>query len=161
MKILNLVLGYIVVSILGVLFHFAYDFLNIDLLKIVFPMNESVFEHLKLIIFPCLIYMIIDLFVTKDRTRIFESYISGIFISMLFMIVGYYTYSGIIGTDISWANIVLFFICIGIVFVFRYKKITLFDVSNSVIVLIILLIIIELFTFYPADINLFTNFLYH
>ena len=161
MKIINLVLGYIVVAILGLVSHFAYDFFNIDILKIVFPYNESVFEHLKLVIFPSIIYLIIDLIITKNRSRIFESYISGIFISLLFMIVGYYTYSGIIGTDISWANIAIFFICIAIVFIFRYKKITLFDFSNSVIVLIILLIIIELFTFYPADINLFTNFLYH
>lgn len=161
MKIANVIIGYVVASILGVLFHFAYDYFNIEVFKIIFPQNESIFEHLKLIIFPCLIYMIIDFVISKDKTKILSSYISGILISCLLMIVGYYTYSGIIGDDNSIANIIIFFICIGIVFFYRYKKIALFDYMNSAIVLIIILIIIEIFTFYPPNINLFTNFLYH
>ena len=81
MKIANVIIGYVVASILGVLFHFAYDYFNIEIFKIIFPQNESIFEHLKLIIFPCLIYMIIDFVISKDKTKILSSYISGILIS--------------------------------------------------------------------------------
>jgi len=155
MSKINLIVGFVVVSALGFLFHFAYDFIGLSGLKVVFPQNESIFEHLKTFIFPALIYMIIDIIVTKERYNIFSSYISGIIVASIFMIAGYFTYSGIIGMNIDWVNILIFFICVAIIFYYRYKKITLFEGSNSVIAFIVYLVIIEVFTFYPTDINLF------
>ncbi|MBQ3253766.1 MAG: hypothetical protein IJA65_04335, partial [Acholeplasmatales bacterium] len=84
MKIKDLIIGYIVVSILGVLFHFAYDFFKMDILKIIFPSNESIFEHTKLIIFPPLIYMIFDLFIYKNRKGVFQSYVTGVIVGSIF-----------------------------------------------------------------------------
>ena len=91
------------------------------------------------------------------RSNIFASYTSGIIVASIFMIASYYTYSGIIGRNIDWVNILIFFLCVAIIFFYRYKKITLFDGSNSVIALIVFLVIIEVFTFYPTNINLFKD----
>lgn len=157
MSKVNLIIGYIVVCTLGVLSHFAFDFIKIDYLKAVFPSNESIFEHLKLFIFPALLYMLVDIVITKNKTGILSSYISGIIVASIFMICSYYTYSGIVGQDNSIINILIFFICVGIIFFYRYKKITLFEGANSVIALIVFLLIIEIFSFYPTDINLFQN----
>lgn len=151
----KVVVTFVVIAIMGVLSHFAYDYFNIELLKIIFPANESLFEHTKLIIFPTLIYMIFDYIITKDKENILSSYLAGIIVSVVFMISGFYTIYGIIGYNIDWINILLFFICVAIVVYYRYKKITLFDGANNVIALIILLIIIEIFSFYPADIAFF------
>lgn len=155
MKKLNLIIGYFVVATLGVLSHFAFDFFKIDYLKAIFPANESIFEHLKLIIFPSLFYMVVDMLITKQKNGIFSSYVSGIIVASIFMICSYYTYSGIIGEDNAIINIIIFFVCVMLIFYYRYKKITLFDGANSVIALIVFLLIIEIFTFYPTDINLF------
>ncbi len=154
---MNLIIGYIVVAVLGVLAHFAFDFFKMDYLKAVFPSNESIFEHLKLIIFPTLIYLFIDLIISKEKNGIFSSYVSGIIVASIFMICSYYTYSGIIGKDIPWVNILIFFICLMIIFYYRYKKTTLFDGANSVVAIVVFLLIIEIFSFYPTNINLFKD----
>ena len=149
--------GLAVILILGVLFHFAYDFFNVEILKIIFPYNESIFEHLKLIVFPSIIFMIFDIIFTKDRRGIFSYYTSGIIVACVFMIASYYTYSGIIGKNIDYVNIIIFFLCVIIIMYYRMKKITLFDGANSVIAFVILMLFIEIFTFYPTDINLFSS----
>lgn len=157
MRRLNFVIGFVFVSILGVLFHFAFDFFNLQLLKIFFPQNESIFEHLKTLIIPTIIYMMFDIIYSKSKENIFSSYTGGLIVASIFMISGYYTYSGIIGYNIDWVNIFIFFICVFIIFYYRYKKITLFEGSNSVIALIIYLVLIEVFTFYPINISLFNE----
>ncbi|MBQ9124055.1 MAG: hypothetical protein IJY14_00015 [Acholeplasmatales bacterium] len=155
MRIRDILIKYLFVAVLGFIFHFAYDFFNVDFLKIIFPQNESIFEHLKLIIFPSLILMLLELLLMNNRSYIFRSFISGIVVACVFMITAYYTYSGIIGQNIDYVNIAIFFISIMIVFYYRYKKITLFDSSNSVIAFIVLLLFIEIFTFYPGNIDFF------
>lgn len=77
------------------------------------------------------------------------------------MISAYYTYSGIIGFDVAWVNIAIFFISVIIIFIYRYKKIALFDGANSAIAFIILLIIIEIFSFYPTDLGIFKETFLH
>ncbi len=149
--------GYFVVCALGVLFHFAYDFFKIDYLKIIFPSNESVFEHLKLFIFPTILYMIFDILIQKEKEGILASYISGLVVASVFMIAGYYTYSGIIGEDSPIINIMIFFVSVLIIFVYRYRKTTLFDGVNSVVAFVVFLLIIEIFSFYPTNIQLFQD----
>lgn len=162
MKTKTLIIGLAVVSVLGVLFHFAYDFFKISYLKAVFPSNESIFEHLKLIIFPTLLFIPIDYFLSKNnRINLLSSYISGIIVACVFMISSYYTYSGIIGFDVAWVNIIIFFISVIIIFIYRYKKIALFDGANSAIAFIILLIIIEIFSFYPTNLGIFEEAFLH
>lgn len=162
MKKKTLVIGLAVVSVLGVLFHFAYDFFKISYLKAVFPSNESIFEHLKLIIFPTLIFIPVDYIISKDnRMNILSSYLSGIIVGCIFMVCAYYTYSGIIGFDVAWVNIAIFFVSVIIIFIYRYKKIALFDGANSAIAFIILLIIIEIFSFYPTDLGIFKETFLH
>ena len=111
MKKINLVIAFIVISALGILFHFMYDWIGLPFLNALFPSNESIFEHLKLIIFPSLIYMGIEKIIFKDES-IFSSYVSGIIVSAITMIASYYTYSGIVGADIPVVNIIIFFVCV-------------------------------------------------
>lgn len=157
LKKLLLIIPYAIVCGLGILSHYAYDFFRMDALKAIFPSNESIFEHLKLFIFPSFLYMIFDILISKNKERIFSSYVSGNIVASVFLISAYYTYSGIIGKSISLVNILIFFICVFIIFFYRYKRITLFDGANSVIAFIIFILIIEIFSFYPTNINLFID----
>ena len=53
------IIGFIFVSIVGTLSHFLYDWLGKNVFAGVFcPVNESPWEHLKLLFFPFAIYTV-------------------------------------------------------------------------------------------------------
>lgn len=157
MKLRYFIISYVVVCLFGVFSHFAYDILYFPFLKVIFPTNESIFEHLKLIVFPALFFTIFDVLYSKDKDA-FKIDIFGLLVALIFLIMSYYTYSGIIGKNIDFMNILLFLISFLIFFIIRYKKITPFGKTNSVIVLIIIILLIEIFTFKPLNIPFFTNY---
>ncbi len=155
MKIKTAILFYIMVSGLGVLFHYCYDWLNMDILKIIFPKNESVFEHLKLLLFPTIIMALIDMIFYK--TEGIEGYILGLLIAMVFMVASHYTVVGITGQELMPFDIGIFFISTFIIMYYRYKKITLGSMTMSVIAFLLILTFIEYFTFYPLEIPFFLS----
>lgn len=55
------------IFILNFIFHFAYDLLPNTLFSIFFPVNESIFEHQKLIFSSFVFYSIIDYFILKKN----------------------------------------------------------------------------------------------
>lgn len=146
------IIGVLVVSALGTLFHFMYEWVPI----FIFPSNESIFEHMKLIVFPFILYCLCCMpFYKEDRGQLFSFFVSAIFVSMSIVIVSYYTYSGFIGRNIDVVNILLYFVAIIVGFVLIYKKKTLVSFSNSVIFLIILCALITMFSFYPPSLSFF------
>lgn len=148
------IIGIVVVGILGTLFHFAYEFIPL----FIFPMNESIFEHTKLIIVPMVIYLgIIMCLRIKEKKLIFSSFVTAILFGIMLVVSGYYTYSGILGYSVDWLNIVLFFLSVISSFWIIYKKKTLFGFTNSVAILLIILILMSVFSFYPLSIDFFKD----
>ena len=148
------IIGIVVVGILGTLFHFAYEFIPL----FIFPMNESIFEHTKLIIVPMVIYLgIIMCLRIKEKKLIFSSFVIAILFGIMLVVSGYYTYSGILGYSVDWLNIVLFFLSVISSFWIIYKKKTLFGFTNSVAILLIILILMSVFSFYPLSIDFFKD----
>lgn len=146
------ILGVLVVSALGTLFHFTYQWVPI----FIFPSNESIFEHMKLIVFPFLLYFLGCLFFYKgDKASLFSSFVSAILTSILVVIVSYYTYSGFIGKNIDVVNIILYYVSILVGFIWIYKKKTLVSFSNSIIFLLVLFILVVVFSFYPPNLSFF------
>ena len=63
-----IVIACIVSIALGILLHFAYDFTNQNrIVGLVAPVNESVWEHLKLILIPFTIFSIAFYFYTNQK----------------------------------------------------------------------------------------------
>ena len=46
-------------AVLGTLLHFLYDWTDLEFLKPISAINESTFEHMKILFFPMLIFAII------------------------------------------------------------------------------------------------------
>ncbi|MDE6584308.1 MAG: hypothetical protein K2K15_02800 [Anaeroplasmataceae bacterium] len=146
------IIGFLSVSALGTLFHFMYEWLPI----FIFPSNESIFEHMKLVLFPFLLFIAAVLpFYKEDKGVLFSSCVTAIFISMAAIVISYYVYSGFLGFNVDAVNIILFYAGILAGFYFIYKKKTLISVSNSVIFLLIALILVVVFSFYPPDLGFF------
>ena len=145
------IIGFLSVSALGTLFHFMYEWLPI----FIFPINESIFEHMKLVLFPFLLFIAATLPFYKDKGVLFSSSVTAIFVSMACIVVSYYVYSGFLGFNVDAVNIILYYVGILVGFYFIYKKKTLISVSNSVIFLLIALILVVVFSFYPPDLGFF------
>ncbi len=160
----TLFFSFIISVILGTLFHFAFEYTGGNqILGAFVPVNESIWEHLKLILLPSIIVGIMEYF-------IFGKYFSGYFgakgiatvIGMLFVLVGYYTYSGILGTDFAIANILLF---IGgtaltsiLTYLFTFKSNFNDTVSIiGILIITVLLIAFMTFTFNPPMLELFRD----
>lgn len=153
------IIGFFVVGVLGTLFHFAYDFFNRPLiLSFMLPIDESIFEHLKLIFFPTIIYMLIDLKINKENRReYFISYIYNIFIANIITIVFFYTYYGMFGINVDFINIAIYFIAILSIFI-NLSEITTISRTKAIILGIIMLASLIIFTYYKPNIPFFTQF---
>lgn len=81
--IINSILIFIVCSI----FHFIYDLIPSFLTAIFFPVNESIFEHLKLIFTSCIFYTLISNLFYKDKNVFLISYLRGMFTIILLLII--------------------------------------------------------------------------
>ena len=155
----------IFISILGVLLHFLYELSGENLFVGVFSaVNESVWEHLKLLFFPMLITTIIGYFyVGKDTTNFVCSKTIGMIVAMLFIIIFFYTYTGVLGKNIDIINIISFFAAVLLGEYISYIGYALiknnFKCNNikSIIVLLVLLFCFIVFTFYPPQIGLFKD----
>ena len=148
--------------IFGIILHFAFNWSNNNLLIASFSaVNESTWEHLKLIFFPMLTTIIISYFYLEDD---FKKYLSsktiGILISISFITIFFYTYSGILGYNLGIINIVSFIISVILSEYATYllmKSNFLCNTKTSIIILIALLVCFILFTYYPPKIGYFKD----
>lgn len=158
-----MVLGIIFVSVLGTLFHFVYEWSGENAFVGLFvPINESIWEHTKLIFFPMLIYSLyLNKKVGREYPCISSAMIMGSILGTVLIIVLYYTYSGIIGYNIAFADISIFYISVIAVFYIAYKATISCKAENFKTFLEILQIVaIALFiilTLFPPDIPLFID----
>lgn len=67
MKKNNCILAFIIIGTAGTLWHFVYEWSGENpIIGAIAPVNESVWEHLKLLFFPSLFYFITELFLCKE-----------------------------------------------------------------------------------------------
>lgn len=89
--------------ILGSILHFAYELSGKNkIIGMVSPVNESIFEHSKLLLIPLMIFWGIGYFFLKDKVNIdnyFLAMLTSIAVSITTMISFYYTYKEFIGNS--------------------------------------------------------------
>ncbi|MCI8409877.1 MAG: hypothetical protein HFJ09_11510 [Lachnospiraceae bacterium] len=116
---------FILASILGTISHFFYDWSGQNyLVGLIFPKNESTWEHLKLIFFPILFVSVLEYFFLKVKT---QNYTGAKFFStligMVVTIVVFYTYQGVLGYNIEVVNIAIYFLAMSLAYLFSYHTI--------------------------------------
>lgn len=148
--------------VLGTILHFTYRWASENKVVGLFSaVNESTWEHLKLLYFPMLITTIIGLFYFKKAVSNFMcSKTIGILIALVFTVVFFYTYTGVLGKNIALIDISSFFIAtilgefiayVLIVNKFKYNNVV------AIIILIILFISFFIFTYKVPKIGLFKD----
>lgn len=154
------ILSSIFVIILGILFHFTYKLSGGNKIVAIFSaINESTWEHLKLVFFPMLISLITGYFyIGKNIKNYICSKTLGIIAAMGFIVIFFYTYSGILGKNIAIIDIISFVIAVIIGEALSYILIINKLKCNKKIAIIILTIIaisFVIFTYYPPDFGIF------
>lgn len=115
--------GFLFVSIFGTLLHFVYEWTGENFIVGFFaPINESIWEHIKLLFFPMWIYGLFMIQRLKSQYPcISYAYSLAVPVGCLLIPVLFYTYTGIIGYHIGAVDIAIFFISAFAAFYIVYK----------------------------------------
>ena len=116
-------LGILWTLVLGTLSHFFYQWSHENMLVGLFsPVNESVWEHLKLLFFPALTYMFIEQkAMGKAMPGLLGKNLLGLFAGLLVMLLLFYGYTAFSGKSILWVDIGIFCVCVLLTFLLPYK----------------------------------------
>lgn len=155
--------GIIFVSAVGTLLHFAYDWSGNNVFVGIFtPVNESIWEHTKLIFFPLLVYsMYLNKKISTQYPCISSAMTFGGLLGVVLIIALFYTYSGIVGFHTAFADMSIFYIS-AIMSFYAVYSLTLscnLDKYNTLLRFsqIILICLYVIFTFFPLRIPLFIS----
>lgn len=157
-------LGLIFVSVSGVLLHFAFDWSDGSFFIAPFSaVNESIWEHMKLIYILLLVYAFWESKMTKNRLENFWCIKAlGIMLGIFLIPAFYYTYTYGLGITVDWVNIATYFVVAAIVFTFEtllFIKCVFMQHSQALPLFLLALIFISfsIFTFFPPELPIFKD----
>ena len=149
--------GFLGTVILGTPFHFAFSYSGYSTLVGAFtPVNESVWEHLKLLLFPTVLISIGEyLLCGRNKNGYIISKIISLLIGLVFIITAFYTYTGISGSESFIADIIIFILSCAITSfltcIFMNSKLIKFNDSKTIIAILILTALILMFVYFTFD----------
>lgn len=157
-------LSFLFIAIAGTLCHFLYEWTKSPLAALFCPVNESVWEHLKLLYFPFLFFTLQSALCTGRHPRISSSNLYSrllaVLCGMLSIITLYYTYTGIIGKNYLFPDILIFLISITVTLrLIPHFQNTLSTTPSFTAIYtswLLLTLSFFLFTCYPPNLPLFT-----
>lgn len=106
------VAGFLFTAVTGTFLHFLFDLTGGSMIAALFSaVNESIWEHMKLLFYPMFLFALIECFRWGKRLPHFWCVkLAGIALGLLLIPVIYYTYTGIFGIHVDWFNIAIFFL---------------------------------------------------
>jgi hypothetical protein len=156
-------MGFAVTSLGGTLLHFLYDWLGEAVWIAPFSgVNESTWEHMKLLFWPMLAFAAVQSFSFKDRGDFWCIKLRGILLGMLLIPVIFYTYNGAVGKSPDWLNIAIFFVAAAGVYLYEARLFAGGGVkcgspNRAVAALCGLAVLFAVFTFVTPEIGLFRD----
>ena len=157
------VIGFFVTSSIGTLLHFLYEWLGNAMWIAPFSgINESTWEHMKLLFWPMFLFALIQSFFFKDRKDFWYVKVKGILLGLALIPVIFYTYNGVIGKSPSWFNITIFFITTAIVYIYetkQFKKNNMKFISPKLAIPLLstIALLFVIFTFKTPEIEVFRD----
>ena len=152
----------IIEFVLGSLMHFAYNVFSNPIVAVIAPVNESIFEHLKLVLYPMLFVSLIVWYRYKNKDLSFLTAIPiSIIVGILSVVLIYYFYYFGLGIESLFLDIFLLLLSIFIgnmsFYWVRVHHIQ-WSMKISFAIIIILIILFTFWTFFPPDLPLFIDY---
>jgi hypothetical protein len=156
--------GIWVIFLLGSLFHFMFDFTGSHpAAGAFFPVNESVFEHLKLNYWPAIIWWAISYRFLKANTGNFlVSRAAALLIMPAVTLILFYGYTSLTNWENVFVDIFIFLLSVAAgqmagYWLLNRKPLPLWLAAFSVIVIIMLGAAYVFFTYYPPYLRIFMD----
>ena len=156
--------GFVFTAVIGTLLHFFFDWTGGNLGAALFSaVNESIWEHLKLLCYPMLLFALAEWrYWGKNVEGFWCVKLLGILLGMGLIVVVYYTYTGALGASADWFNIAIFFLTAGLVFwvetkLFQRNIQCSVGLRLSLLIIALIAIAFTVFTFLPPHIPLFQD----
>ena len=155
--------GFIIVVMLGFIFHFVYDWTNKSTLIGAFvPVNESVWEHLKLGLWGVITFSFVEYkFLGKTVGNYFLAKGLGILLISLTILLIYYSYSNFTEKSILALDITSYIVGVLFCQIVSYK---IYQTPNSKIrnvlalcFILLTCIVFAIFTYYPPQQEIFKD----
>ena len=156
-------MGFAVTSLGGTILHFLYEWLGEAIWIAPFSgVNESTWEHMKLLFWPMLIFAIVQSFFFKDRKDFWCVKLRGTLLGLAMIPILFYTYNGVIGKSPDWLNIAIFFVSAAIAYIyenrlFNENKLRCSSPKLPMTVLCVIALLFVLFTFRTPEIAIFKD----
>ena len=115
-------MGFAVTAAGGTLLHFLYEWLGEAVWVAPFSaVNESTFEHMKLLFWPMLLYAVFESFFFRERKDFWCVKLRGVLLGLVLIPIIFYTYNGAIGKSPDWVNIAIFFISAAVSYIYEAR----------------------------------------
>lgn len=156
--------GFLFTAAVGTLLHFLFDWTGGSAAAALFSaVNESIWEHLKLLFYPMAAFALIEYFQWgKELPSFWCIKLIGILTGLVLIPMIYYTYTGILGMNADWFNITLFFLAAGLTYwletkLFRWGFSCRLGAKWSVAIICLIAVIFTAFTFLPPKLPFFQD----
>ena len=155
--------GFATVALGGTLLHFLYDWFGKAIWIAPFSgVNESTWEHMKLLFWPMLAFAVIQSLFFRDYDAFWSVKLRGMLLGLILIPLIFYTYNGVIGKSPDFINIAIFFVSAAIAYVYEVKELNLNrnlspSVSVSIGILILIALSFIIFTFNTPELEIFRD----
>ncbi len=155
--------GFGMVSLLGTLLHFLYDLSGTRLAALLSAVNESTWEHMKLLFFPLPFFALAErYFVGQYFAHFWCIKLKGTLLGLLLIPVLFYTLNGAFGKTPDFVNIAIFFVAAAAVFLYETKLFKADDTPCpgskwAIFGFLVLAAAFVIFTFWPLPFPLFQD----
>ena len=155
--------GFAVTALGGTLLHFLYDWLGKARWLAPFSgVNESTWEHMKLLFWPMFVFAIIQSFFFRDSKDFWCVKLRGTLLGLVLIPIIFYTYNGAIGKSPDWLNITIFFVSAAIAYLyetrqFNHKTTACKRPVRALLLLCVLALFFVVFTFHTPSLGIFKD----
>jgi len=147
----------------GTLLHFLYEWTGQSPLAAPFSgVNESTWEHMKLLFFPMFFFALLQSQFFKECENFWCIKLIGSATGLVTIPVLFYTYNGILGKSPDWINIAIFFVSAAVAFflenrLFKRNRLPCKMPFLALGILLLISVLFAVFTFFPPQIPLFRD----
>lgn len=155
--------GFAFTSLFGTLLHYLYDWSSKSIFIAPFSaVNESTWEHMKLLYFPMFVFAIIQSRFFKEYKNFWCIKLVGFVTGLTLIPILFYTYNGVFGKSPDWVNIAIFFVSAAIAYfieakMFKNNKLRCKQPWLAFLIICLIGVLFVVFTFFTPKLPVFKD----